>query len=160
MIYTIVGVPGTGKWDIARKLSAKLDIDTIANRNVEEGGFLADYRQELYIATSRALVTFKPRIEFHSLIDSVAYTSLRLSSILNENPNSPVLGAWGITFDACLQMLLDGYTDDHLTLFIPYTGDDSDCRDLDEALRATLKTLQIKHQVIDPEAEVDTWISN
>ena len=160
MKYVIVGAPGTGKEEVGRKLWVKTDIEPV-NVKTDDIGFLADYREELSLATSRALFPGDdPSIQYHSLIDSVSYAALRLTGLLNyDRENQEEIARWAVVFDACVIMLNDGYDAD-TTLYIPYKGDDQDSKDLDEALRATLDAVPIAYKVIDPEAEVDTWISS
>lgn len=160
MKYVIVGAPGTGKRKVAEKLEAHLK-DSLAIHFIDQDpdlGFLADYREELLLAAQRATYSSSDLIFYHSLIDSMSYTSLRLTGLMNHDPtNQSEIGRWSIVFDACLSMIVDGYKADK-TLYIPYQGDDQDSKDLDEALRATLESLKIDHTIIDPDTEVDTWL--
>jgi hypothetical protein len=163
MKYIIVGAPGTGKEDIAMKLQKETNLGATSGwfpGGEIPIGFLADYRTELYLASSRAISTTEDIILWHSLIDSVAYASLRLTGLINfDSTNQQEMGRWGIVFDACLSMLTDGYNSD-LTLYVPYKGDDQDSKDLDEALNATLNSFDIPFKTIDPQAEAGTWLSS
>ena len=168
MIYTLVGAPGT-KEDVALRLREFLNEGECADScfkivqdeaHESTGGFLADYRVELMLATQRACKKANDDnvIFTHSLVDSTAYAALRLSGLLNEDPNSPNLPMWGVTFDACLGMLIDGWKSD-VTLFVPYKGEDEDARDLSKALTDILDSLPINYTEIDPDAEVGTWLT-
>jgi hypothetical protein len=171
MTYTIVGAPGSGKRDVAEKLRAFLNEGECADscfyivpdeveRNPDDYGFLADYRSELYLASGRA--TFRSihqNIIFtHSLIDNVVYTAMRVSDMNNIDPTNPRLLMLGVTFDACLGMLIDGRQSD-VTLYLPYKGEDEDAQILDGALTDTLDSLKIVYTEIDPSTEVGTWIT-
>lgn len=169
MIYTLVGAPGSRKKETAEKLRDFLNEGECADScfyialdvaNSETGGFLADYRMELMVATLRACKKANDDnvIFTHSLIDSTAYAALRLTGLINEDQNNPTLNMWGVTFDACLGMLVDGWKSD-VTFYLPYSGDDPDSKDLDQALHDMLDELPIRFKEIDPDDEVGNWLS-
>lgn len=163
MIITIVGAPDTGKGDVALKLNESLSIPATSGRLLGDEilvGPLADYRTELWLAADRAIYDrTKDRIFWHSLIDSMAYVSVRLAGIINVDPtNQLTITRWTMTFDMVLLMTQDGYKSDH-TLYLPYKGDDEDSKEIDGGIRATLDSLEIPHKEINPTDEVETWLS-
>jgi hypothetical protein len=119
---------------------------------------MADYRTELWLASARAMYHGYEGIVWHSLIDSAAYVSLRLAGIINVAPDDLQIRRWYTTLDVILLMLMDGYNADH-TLYLPYQGDDEDSQDIDGAIRDALATVPIPHKEIDPDDEVDNWLS-
>ena len=178
MIYTLTGAPGSGKQDVAEKLRSFLNEGTCADDCFEiaqdlaldlqdteyrEFGFLADYREELQLAVWRATRLYKDQnlILTHSLLDNVAYSGLRLQALLeHDSTNQAEMARWGIVFDASLQMLVDAKNPELPVYLVPYTGDDEDSHDLENALRDVILTLELRYIEVDPEAGVDTWISN
>lgn len=165
----IVGAPGTNKQKIAKRLWDFYDEDYLIDPDYNHDffdldertfGFLVDYREELLLAAFRSTRDDSGNMIYtHSLIDSMAYSTLRLSDSLNSATVSQIeIARWGVTFDAILSMLTDGFKADQV-LYISYRGDDQDSKDLDEALKATLDKLEISHSVIDPSDEVSKWLS-
>src|ERR687898_525551 len=109
MIITVVGAPDSGKGAVVDKLHDNTNIP--ATSGPLPGGDitlgpLADYRTELWLASGRASMHTKPLIVWHSLIDSAAYTSLRLAGILNYAPDDLQIRRWSTTLDAVLLMLM------------------------------------------------------
>lgn len=169
MIYQLIGAPGTDKERIANDLRCFLNegecencFKIVVEPEREDLGFLADYRSEIHLATTRAINTVgkdQNLIAKHSLLDSVAYVGLHVKDLLEEDQNNQDAIRWMSVFNVALQMLIDGKQPDR-RLYIPYEGEDQNSIDLDEALQDILVTLELDYTEIDPSEEAAKWISS
>ena len=132
MRIILVGAPGSGKRELAEAVAEALDIEvaddpvTVMGPDDPAVGMLTDYRIEMQMALLRALrPSSKDEIFTHSLIDSTAYSTLKLDDMIDADADMPdtfrwILAAGAITsvaedsFQADFIFLLPGYDDDGL----------------------------------------------
>jgi hypothetical protein len=108
MIYVLAGAQGTNKLSVAEKLRAFLNegecvdgcFSTVLDPAIQTDyvvGFLADYRDELHLAVTRAR---KPSRDLnliftHSLLDNLAYAGVRLTGLFDQDPaNTHEIARW------------------------------------------------------------------
>ena len=166
--YYLVGAPDSGKSVVTEKLSTKLEIPGtsgwfpggISEEYAE--GLSADYRVELWIAAGRAMYNYGNMIFTHSLLDSLAYASVRCSAALQAAGGdlSPQSVRWLTTLGAISRMAHDWKKDDALFLYLPYSGNDDDSQALDDTLVAAMREYDVAYEVINPEEEPEAWLSN
>jgi len=126
MRIILVGAPNSGKEDLAIELADLLSIDKLTFRRIKEGhtmildeplayGLDADYRTETLVAIERTFdMQRKDSCVFtHSLIDSVAYSALRLQRMLDwGGVRDETLMTWACTAQQNGNLLRDSFRHD------------------------------------------------
>lgn len=132
-----MGSKGAGKSQLLNNLSVENLYYTEDLMTIDCPGSLADYRAELSLAVSRA--TFfgweeGKGIFESSLIDSVAYSALRYSFILNDGTGDENdLLRWMLTMHTSALMLRDTFTADAV-IYVPGNDGEYFNQELESAL--------------------------
>lgn len=160
MRIVIVGAPDTGKEELAKDLSQVLscgyDLGLSAagipwntlDRDGYQLGRNADYRVEVKLAVDRvfAVAAYDKQvwhgIYTHTLLDSVAYSTLRLLSFQEKETSQYMADKWVFTTGIIGAMMRDTFKADHI-FFLP-GGDE----EIEEALKATLEISDLEYTVL------------
>lgn len=145
----ICGSRGSGKKEFLQSLSNEIFYTIVPDNSLNQKDFgfalgeLADYRAELILACERVIQLQYP-LDSHvlyenSLFNSVAYSALRVSSIINDGTgeNEEAL-VWTMTMHMCARMLRDTLDVDAI-IYLPGNDGTKFGKDLEESLREVLE---------------------
>lgn len=142
----VVGAPGSGKSEIIQALASK-----------EEGlaeyavGPLADYRYEVWLATQRVMASMKEkestRVYFHSLLDSVAHSTVRVTRLIELEDDVELL-RWQLTLHLIARMLIDSFRADKI-IFLRGNDGQPFNKDVEDALAAALKEFNAEYVTVE-----------
>lgn len=149
MRFVLVGAPGTNKGKISRSLSRSLGLFVHSGMTIPDGiavGTLADYRVEIKLAVDRAFAMQAvgvPTIYEHTLIDSLAYASLRFMDMRDlNNVDEYTQEKWATVTAIVGAMVRDTFRYDHV--FVIEGGDD----DLQKALVVALDAFGVSYSML------------
>jgi hypothetical protein len=162
MRFVLVGVPGTDKGKLTRALARSLGISACSGLTVSDEfalGALADYRAELGLATDRCFQIQSepknPTIFEHTLIDSLAYASLRYVMMRDyQNVDEYTQEKWASVAALAGAMLRDTFRYDHV-FFISRTfeGDGDVEEEIQSALLSVLEGFGIPYTHLEGKYE-------
>jgi hypothetical protein len=161
--FQLVGAYSVGKGTIVEELTQhhfteKLGAYTIADNHVRVNGLLTDYRNEIRLAAKRATAihsSVRPMIYTHSLIDSLAYSLMRVDAQQEANVSERIRETWALTMGLIGCMLRDTHKADE-TFFIMADFDPAthyDQAKLQETLGIILDGYEIPYTILDTDAE-------
>lgn len=152
MIIALVGAPGSGKAQLASVAKTEMGFEviedrcyTIPDRFDVPVGMMADYRTEVYLAYQRIFQLHSLRkrkgrfILTHSLIDSVAYTTLKADDLIRTNSPMEASLRWTMAAMTISTGADDSFVSD-LVVFLP--GFEDDGLAFNERLSAQLNEIQ------------------
>lgn len=161
MRIVLVGAPDTGKEKLANELSqilscpydAGLSAADISWNTLDfkgyELGLNADYRVEVKLAVDRAFsIQAYDRqvwhvVYSHTLLDSVAYSTLRMISFQEKESSQYIVDKWMFTTGVIGAMMRDTFKADHI-FFLP-GGDE----EIEKALQMILDMNDLEYTVLD-----------
>lgn len=124
-------------------------------------GQLSDYRTELTLATQRVrlmnhnvLLNKRHYIFLNSLIDSVAYPTVRLYNMVNSGSVSEdEQFRWNMVLHMNALILKDSFPTNYPVFFLPGNDGEPFSIDMEEALQTILTDWEIPHTVLTDEWE-------
>lgn len=136
MIIALMGAPGSGKARLASAAKTQMEFEiiedccyTIPDRFDVPVGMMADYRTEVYLAYQRIFQLHSLRkregrfILTHSLVDSVAYTTLKADDLIRTSSPMEASLRWTMAAMTISTGADDSFSSD-LVAFLPGFEDD------------------------------------
>lgn len=158
MRIVLAGAPDTGKLNLAnaicKQYSLGLETGVVIPKTYVLGR-QADYRVELKLASDRAFVSQQHKTQAwhhvytHSLLDSVAYSTLRLLDFREKDATQYMIDKWIMTTGVIAAMMRDTFEHDHL-LFL--TGGD---KEISEMLVTVMDSAELKYTILDQDKDVN-----
>lgn len=154
--YVIVGVPGSGKSrlkDAVREILPDLRGKAQPWLYVAPTGLQADYRSELFIASSRACAIFGPTVHDYlhttSLVDSLAYSITNARRlVVNKGVDDEMVDAWAWVSGCIMWMFRHSFRYDHVFL-IEQDDLDDEMYDFQALLTQVLDDNSIPYTLLD-----------